>query len=83
MAGRESDEAGSVSRADLDIFKQDIGNELAQLQIALQRSINDLVSDRRQPDPPTPEGGAAGAAGAGNGRLGPQFGGCCMVQNRE
>lgn len=59
MTGSDSDEAGSVSRADFATFKQDIGNEIAQLQLAVQRSINDLV-----------DGG--GAVGAGPGQLGPQ-----------
>lgn len=64
--GSDSDEAGSVSRADFATFRQDIGNEIAQLQLAVQGSINDFVDG----------GGTAGIAGqpVGGGVLGQPLG---------
>ena len=38
MTGSDSEEAGHVSPAELATFKQDMANEVAQLQAALQRN---------------------------------------------
>ena len=47
----DSGEAGSVSRAELTIVKHGMCNEIAQVQLALQKSINDLAGDGRRKCP--------------------------------
>ena len=51
MTGSDSEEAGHVSRAELATFKQDMANEVAQLQAALQRTVDDIVDTTRSPAP--------------------------------
>ena len=59
MTGSDSEEAGHVSRAELATFKQDMANEVAQLQAALQRTVDDIVDTTRSPAP----GGGGGSNG--------------------
>ena len=66
MTRRDSEEAGHVSRAELATFRQDMANEVAQLQAAPHRAVNDLVDTTRSP---APVGG-----GESNGGPGPQPG---------
>ena len=66
MTGSDSEEAGHVSRAELATFKQDMANEVAQLQAALQRTVDDIVDATRSPAP--------GGGGGSNGGLGLQPG---------
>ena len=51
MTRSDIDEAGSASRADLTVFKQAAGNEIARLQLAMQK--DDQRPRLRQP----PQGG--------------------------
>ena len=66
MTGSDSEEAGHVSRAELATFRQDTENEMAQLQAALHRAVNDLADTTRSR---APVGG-----GGSNGRPGPEPG---------
>ena len=45
--GSDSEEAGHVSQAELGTFKQYMANEVAQLQAALQRTVDDIVDTTR------------------------------------
>ena len=42
MTGSDCEGAGPFSRAELATFKQDMANEVAQLQAALQRMVDDI-----------------------------------------
>ena len=78
MTGSDSEEAGHVSPAELATFRQNMENELAQLQAALHRAVNDLADTTRSPAPvggggsndgpgPQPGSPAAGAPLPGHG----------------
>ena len=49
MPGSDGDEEAPASLADLATFKQEMANEIAQLQAALQRSMNDMIEASRCP----------------------------------
>ena len=49
MTGSDSEKTGHVSRAELAAFRQDMTNEVAQLQAALHRAVNDLADPTRSP----------------------------------
>ena len=49
MTGSNSEETGHVSRVELAAFRQDMTNEVAQLQAALHRAVNDLADPTRSP----------------------------------
>ena len=49
MTGSDNEEAGHVSRPELATFKQDMTNEVTQLQAALQRTVDDIVDTTRSP----------------------------------
>ena len=51
MTGSDCEGVGHVSQAELGTFKQDMANEVAQLQAALQRTVNDIVDATRSPAP--------------------------------
>ena len=78
MTGSDSEEAGHVSPAELATFRQNMENEMAQLQAALHRAVNDLADTTRSPAPvggggsndgpgPQPGSPAAGAPLPGHG----------------
>ena len=58
-----------------------MGNDLAQLQLALQKTITDFVGGVRQK--PAPRGGAAVAGGVGPARSGPPLGGTAAGVSRS
>ena len=51
MTGSDSKGAGHVSQAELATFKQDMANEVAQLQAALQRTVDDTCLLYTSPSP--------------------------------
>ena len=63
MTGSDIEEAGHVSRAELATFKQERANAVAQLQAALQRTVDDIVDATCSPAP--------GGGGGNNGGPGP------------
>ena len=63
MTGIDSKGAGHVPQVELATFKQDMANEVAQLQAALQRTVDDIVDATCPPAP-----GGAGGATAGSDR---------------
>ena len=63
MTGSDSEEAGHVSQADLATFRQDVENEMAQLQAALHRAVNDLADTTRAL---APVGGGGSNGGPGS-----------------
>ena len=63
MTGSDSDEARHVSQADLATFRQDVENEMAQLQAALHRAVNDLADTTRAL---APVGGGGSNGGPGS-----------------
>ena len=62
MTGSDSEEAGHVSQAELATFKQDMASEVAQLQAALQRTVDDIVDATCSP---APGGGGGNNGGPG------------------
>ena len=61
MTGSDSEETGHAFRANLATFRQDMENEMAQLQAALHRAVTDLADARS----PAPVGGAGSNGGPG------------------
>ena len=59
MTGSDSEGAGHVFQAELATFKQDMADEVAVLQAALQRTVDDIV-DATCPHAPGGRGGASG-----------------------
>ena len=51
MTESDSEEAGHFSRAELATFKQDMANEVVQLQAALQRTVYDICLLYTSPSP--------------------------------
>ena len=51
MTGIDSEGAGPFTQAELDTFRQDIVNEVVQLQAALQRTVDYIVDAKRQSAP--------------------------------
>ncbi|MEP2579100.1 MAG: hypothetical protein ABJH75_16005, partial [Roseibium sp.] len=49
MTGSDGDEEAFASLADFATFKQRMANEVAQLQAAVQRSMNDIIEVSRRP----------------------------------
>ena len=63
MTGSDSEGAGPVYQAELATFRQDMANEVAQIQAALQRTVDTTSTPHANSLP-----GGQGKAPAGSGR---------------